>query len=138
MEPLKVPPQRTGDVNRKRCRMHSRPAEHVLIESQEEVRSQISDRGSSLRSDQIDNPGWIRKWVVNPARIDRKKTAMGHESSFSLTRQAQTNRYDRRTHRKHRQREDRHKDKDARRILHVLCVFVDPIQPFVLCVLVWP
>jgi hypothetical protein len=32
----------------------------------------------------------------NPARIDSQKTAMGHESSFSLTRQAQTNRYDRR------------------------------------------
>jgi hypothetical protein len=44
MEPLKVPPQRTGDVNRKRCRMHSRPAEHVLIESQEEVRSDLRSR----------------------------------------------------------------------------------------------
>jgi hypothetical protein len=32
----------------------------------------------------------------NPARIDTPKTAMGPESSFSLTRQAQTNRYDRR------------------------------------------
>jgi hypothetical protein len=31
-----------------------------------------------------------------PSGIDRKKTAMGAESSFSLTRQAQTNRYDRR------------------------------------------
>jgi hypothetical protein len=63
-------------------------------------------RGSSLRSqirsrkfaqtDQIDNPGWIRKWGLNPARIDFPKTASGPESSFSLTRQAQTNRYDRR------------------------------------------
>jgi hypothetical protein len=61
-------------------------------------------RGSSLRSqieeirseDQIDNPGWIRKWGLNPPRIDHPKTAMGAESSFSLTRQAQTNRYDRR------------------------------------------
>jgi hypothetical protein len=34
--------------------------------------------------------------VINPARIDRKKTAMGAESSFSLTRQAQTHHYDRR------------------------------------------
>jgi hypothetical protein len=34
--------------------------------------------------------------IINPARIDRKKTAMGAESSFSLTRQAQTNHYDRR------------------------------------------
>jgi hypothetical protein len=32
----------------------------------------------------------------NPARIDSQKTAMGAESSFSLTRQAQTNHYDRR------------------------------------------
>jgi hypothetical protein len=32
----------------------------------------------------------------NPARIDTPKTASGPESSFSLTRQAQTNRYDRR------------------------------------------
>jgi hypothetical protein len=34
--------------------------------------------------------------MQNPATIDRKKTAMGAESSFSLTRQAQTNHYDRR------------------------------------------
>jgi hypothetical protein len=34
--------------------------------------------------------------VINPARIDHPKTASGHKSSFSLTRQAQTNRYDRR------------------------------------------
>jgi hypothetical protein len=34
--------------------------------------------------------------VQNPARIDHPKTASGPESSFSLTRQAQTNRYDRR------------------------------------------
>jgi hypothetical protein len=34
--------------------------------------------------------------VINPARIDHPKTASGHESSFSLTRQAQTNHYDRR------------------------------------------
>jgi hypothetical protein len=34
--------------------------------------------------------------VINPARIDFPKTASGHKSSFSLTRQAQTNRYDRR------------------------------------------
>jgi hypothetical protein len=32
----------------------------------------------------------------NPARIDHPKTASGPESSFSLTRQAQTNHYDRR------------------------------------------
>jgi hypothetical protein len=38
--------------------------------------------------------------VQNPARIDHPKTASGPESSFSLTRQAQTNRYDRRTARK--------------------------------------
>eukprot|EP01047_Picozoa_sp_COSAG01_P069639 COSAG01_NODE_10357_length_2185_cov_19.300575_2_plen_84_part_00 len=35
--------------------------------------------------------------VINPTRIDHPKTASGHESSFSLTRQAQTNHYDRRT-----------------------------------------
>jgi hypothetical protein len=46
------------DLRLRRSNSDSRMAEHVLIESQEEVRS---DRGSSLRSDQIDNPGWIRK-----------------------------------------------------------------------------
>jgi hypothetical protein len=56
------------------------------------LRSQIEE----IRSDQIDNPGWIRKWIINPTRIDTPKTASGPESSFSLTRQAQTNRYDRR------------------------------------------
>jgi hypothetical protein len=58
MEPLKVLPQRTGDVNRKRCRMHSRPAEHLADRESRgsSLRSQIEE----VRSDQIDNPGWIR------------------------------------------------------------------------------
>jgi hypothetical protein len=38
--------------------------------------------------------------VQEPAKIDHPKTASGHKSSFSLTRQAQTNRYDRRIDRR--------------------------------------
>jgi hypothetical protein len=35
--------------------------------------------------------------LTGASGIDHPKTASGPESSFSLTRQAQTNRYDRRT-----------------------------------------
>eukprot|EP01047_Picozoa_sp_COSAG01_P075575 COSAG01_NODE_12993_length_1651_cov_17.447165_2_plen_97_part_00 len=45
----------------------------LLIESQEEVRSDLRSR-KFAQTDQIDNPGWIRKWIINPTRIDRKNS----------------------------------------------------------------
>jgi hypothetical protein len=73
----------------------------LLIESQEEVRSDLRSRkfaqirsviqAGSDRLSRLD-----QEMMQNPARIDHPKTASGPESSFSLTRQAQTNRYDRR------------------------------------------
>ena len=41
--------------------------------SQQPAAVDIAARKFAVRSDQIDNPGWIRKWRLNPARIDRKK-----------------------------------------------------------------
>jgi hypothetical protein len=69
----------------------------LLIESQEEVRSDLRSR-KFAQTDQIDNPGWIRTWRLMSMAIRNRfpKTASGPESLFSLTRQAQTNRYDRR------------------------------------------
>jgi hypothetical protein len=53
--------------------------------------AQISDRGSSLRSDRL---SWLDQEMGPKSRENRfPKTASGPESSFSLTRQAQTNHY---------------------------------------------
>jgi hypothetical protein len=76
------------DLRLRRSNSDSRPAEHVLIESQEEVRSY---RGSSLRSGQIRSI--IQAGSGNEAKSRENRlspNSLGPESSFSLNRQAQS------------------------------------------------
>jgi hypothetical protein len=67
----------------------------LLIESQEEVRSDLRSRKfAQIRSDRLSRLDQEMAQMETENRFP--KTASGPESSFSLTRQAQTNRYDRR------------------------------------------